>query len=412
MVVMIAYWHRGRRGESVSKYRQGALTSFLSETRAAGPALHPRGVPPIDPCCGRFTAGLVVLRVHATLHLRMAIYHLHTSVGTRSGGQSASAKNEYINREGKYARGKAEVVHAESGNMPVWARAKPAVYWAAADAYERANGRLFREVEFALPVELSRKEQVQVAREFASQVCDGERFPYSLAIHSGEGGGAWKPDNPHCHLVFSERRNDGRARSAETWFKRYNARSPESGGARKSVTTRPMEWLKETRAQWADVANQALERAGRADVQIHEGSLEAQWRGEVEGAWPVERTPEMAALERPPGIHAGPAATALERREEELTERGDLQCEAEAVQRTMEQMEPARRAVERWIEVVQRLLEAGRELARQVRRRREAEGREQPAPPAPTRERHDRLDQENQDRKQERSPSRGITMDR
>ena len=34
---------------------------------------------------------------------------------------------------------------------PKWAEDDPQKYWAAADAHERANGRLYREVEFALP---------------------------------------------------------------------------------------------------------------------------------------------------------------------------------------------------------------------------------------------------------------------
>ena len=35
--------------------------------------------------------------------------------------------------------------------MPSWAEAEPTAYWDAADLYERANGRLFKRVEVALP---------------------------------------------------------------------------------------------------------------------------------------------------------------------------------------------------------------------------------------------------------------------
>ena len=48
----------------------------------------------------------------------MAIYHLTAKTGSRSGGQSARAKADYIQREGKYARDMDEVLHAESGHMP------------------------------------------------------------------------------------------------------------------------------------------------------------------------------------------------------------------------------------------------------------------------------------------------------
>ena len=100
----------------------------------------------------------------------MAIYHLTVKTGSRYGGQSALAKSEYIEREGKYERQDDELAHRESDNMPEWAEENPRSYWEAADAHERANGRLFREVEFALPRELNEGEQIELAREFAPPV--------------------------------------------------------------------------------------------------------------------------------------------------------------------------------------------------------------------------------------------------
>ena len=54
----------------------------------------------------------------------------------------------------------------------------------------RVNGRLFREVEFALPRELNEGDQVELAREFASKLTSagGERLPYTLAVHRGARG--------------------------------------------------------------------------------------------------------------------------------------------------------------------------------------------------------------------------------
>ena len=63
----------------------------------------------------------------------------------------------------------------------------------------------------------------------------------------------------------------------------------------------------------------------------------------------------MAALEREPGIHVGPAASAMEGKGRE-TERGDLQREIEAEPRWRE-------ALERWQELV------GRDLADRLRNR-------------------------------------------
>ena len=80
--------------------------------------------------------------------------HLKVGFGSRSGGQSARAKNEYIEREGRYAADGEEREHVEHGHMPAWAQDAPHAYWQAADAHERANGRLYSEVQFALPREL------------------------------------------------------------------------------------------------------------------------------------------------------------------------------------------------------------------------------------------------------------------
>ena len=251
----------------------------------------------------------------------LAIYHLHASTGSRQGGQSASAKADYIQREGKYDRGDDEVAHTESGHMPKWAADEPNDYWQAADAGERANGRLFREVEFALPLELDADEQVELAREFAQQITKDEQLPYTLVIHRGESQDPSKPDNPHCHLLISERANDGIERSAATWFKRYNAEDPEKGGTRKSTATKPKEWLENTREAWGERANEALERAGH-DGRIHEGSLEQQYWDAIEAG----DEQEAARLQdREPGVHLGPALHMEERGIE--TERGSLHAE-------------------------------------------------------------------------------------
>ena len=43
------------------------------------------------------------------------------------GGQSAVAKADYIEREGKYERQDDELAHRESENMPEWAEERPAL---------------------------------------------------------------------------------------------------------------------------------------------------------------------------------------------------------------------------------------------------------------------------------------------
>ena len=228
----------------------------------------------------------------------MAIYHLTVKTGSRYGGQSALAKSEYIEREGKYEHQDDERAHRESDNMPEWAEENPRSYWEAADAHERANGRLFREVEFALPRELNEGGQIELAREFARRLtrAGGERLPYTLAVHRGQG------ENPHAHLMISERANDGIERSAEQWFRRYNGKAPEKGGARKSMATRPKDWLEKTRKAWADHANQALQRAGSWE-RIHEGTLERQYRDALEIG---DELRAKRLKDQVPGVHIGP----------------------------------------------------------------------------------------------------------
>ena len=207
----------------------------------------------------------------------MAIYHLTASVGSRSTGQSAAAKYAYISREGRYQEERhdvenRELLYTESDMMPAWAADNPALYWKSADLYERANGRLFQQVEFALPRELSREEQIELAREFAMEVTNTKNgfLPYTLAVHAGKG------ENPHAHLMMSERVHDGHERTPETWFKRAatSDKAPELGGAKKTVAFQGREWIDQVREQWAGRANLALETAGREERIDHRSHAE------------------------------------------------------------------------------------------------------------------------------------------
>ena len=104
----------------------------------------------------------------------------------------------------------------------------------AADEHERANGRLYSEVQFALPKELNEDERREAASSFAERLTGGERLPYTLAIHRGGANG----ENPHAHLMFSERGHDGIERSGEAVVQAPQREGPgERGGA--EVTGRP-----------------------------------------------------------------------------------------------------------------------------------------------------------------------------
>ena len=232
--------------------------------------------------------------------------HLNVKTGSRATGQSAAAKYDYIIRDGRYARAcQDEVVHIESGSMPAFASSDARVYWAAADSHERSNGRLFRSLTAALPNSLVLAGRLELARSFAAHVTAGQ-MPYTLAVHAGLSKEPGVADNPHLHLVFSERVNDGVERAAEQWFRRASpaGRDPASGGARKSERTKPREWLEETRQAWAAEMNLAFGRAGVADRVTAESHAAQLARAREAG----DAEEEERLLLNPPSEHIGPAA--------------------------------------------------------------------------------------------------------
>lgn len=210
----------------------------------------------------------------------MAIYHLNLTTGSKGGGKSAGAKSDYITREGKYKLGKEELLTQIHGNLPSFAENEPSYFWQSADKYEAENGRLYIQIEFALPRELNNEQQIKLAQKFTDEICNTNTYnlPYTLAIHKGEydhkGRKSKSEPTPHCHLIISERGIDNIDRTAEVFFKRANPKNPELGGAKKVRVVKSKEWLKHTRELWANLANQELEKAGFSERIDHRTLLE------------------------------------------------------------------------------------------------------------------------------------------
>ncbi|UXN08164.1 MobA/MobL family protein [Bartonella sp. HY761] len=211
----------------------------------------------------------------------MAIARLSMKVGKTG---KAAVHAAYIAREGIYAkrieRGE-RLLASEHGNMPVWAEAEPNRFWLEADAHERANGTTYREMEIALPRELNGDQQIELVRSWVEQEI-GTRHAYQWAIHvplAADG-----KEQPHVHLMFSERQIDGLHRDPDQYFKRYNRKSPEKGGAKKGygehagqTLTRAerADDLKKLRHRWEIACNDALTRVGE-QVRIDMRSLKDQ----------------------------------------------------------------------------------------------------------------------------------------
>jgi hypothetical protein len=218
---------------------------------------------------------------------------VHVAFKSSSKAPPAAAHAQYIARDGQYEkRGGIELV--ESGNMPEFAQADPYAFWAAADAHERANGRTYTELQIALPRELDPAQRQELARE-ATRELMGERFAYTLAVHVPLAKD--NIDQPHMHLMFSERIVDERTRAIpeEQFFKRNGAKKDRD-------TWHSREKPEQVREQWVAMMNRAMERAGQ------EQRLDAR-------SWANQGREDLAAL-REPKLLGGEGWEAVELRQQ------------------------------------------------------------------------------------------------
>jgi len=205
-------------------------------------------------------------------------------------GKKGTAKDhiDYITRQGKHAK-RDDLIYAESSNLPDWAEGDPAKFFKASDTYERANGAAYREHVIALPKELTMEQNCALAKQIAQELVGNK--PRVLAVHAPEGklGGT---SNPHVHLAYSDRVQDGINRPIDKTFARYNAAHPEAGGCRKDSGGRNAVELRDDviakRKKIADTINQALAVHG------HDARVD-------------HRSHKERGIERQPERHLGPA---------------------------------------------------------------------------------------------------------
>ncbi len=198
----------------------------------------------------------------------MGIPHFSYKYGSRESGSSAASHFNYICRlDGYEKKDLVKVIHC---NYPGFAASNPRDFWQATDLYERANARLYREFEIALPRELSRENQLELISQWAdSQI--GKSHPYTVAIH--EPTALDGSPNCHAHVMFCERTLDGIERGQKLFFKRANSKNPELGGAKKNKVWKQKQKLIDLRESWEKAHNLALERAGIASGKISMKSL-------------------------------------------------------------------------------------------------------------------------------------------
>lgn len=179
----------------------------------------------------------------------MAIYHFRAKCGT-----SVISHLRYINREGKY-KTRDDLVSIETKNLPEGFK-DIEDFWEKALIFERKNANIYREYEISLPKELTNETNKKIVDSFLEKEF-GSKFLYNYAIHNPKG------EQPHAHIMFCERELDNVKRvPPELFFKRYNAKNPEKGGAKKNRMMQEKEFLNEKRKNWENHLNKFLEAYG------------------------------------------------------------------------------------------------------------------------------------------------------
>ena len=181
--------------------------------------------------------------------------------------------------------------------------------WNSVEEIEKSSdAQLAREIEVALPVELSRAEQLALVRAFVKDNFVAEGMCADFALHDKGDG------NPHAHIMLTIRplRSDGKwgpkCRKVYDLDSQGN-RIPDGKGGWKNHREDTTDWnnrdnAEKWRAAWATYANRALETAGRPEQIDH-------------------RSYERQGVNKIPSIHMGVAASQMERKGIQ-TEKGNI----------------------------------------------------------------------------------------
>lgn len=250
----------------------------------------------------------------------MAIYHLSVKPVQRSKGRSATAAAAY--RAGsRIADERTGEIHdyRKKGGVnfseiltPDGSPIDRAQLWNMAEASEkRKDGTTAREYEIALPAELDAESRKELALEFGRMILKRHGVAVDISIHAPTEQGDQR--NHHAHVMATTRKFENGNLTVKSDFD-----LSDRDRKKKNLPGRKHE-LEAIREEWAELVNRALARANQRERVTHK-SLKAQ------------------GFSRPPTIHLGPAATAMERREEP-TERGERNREIASIAPTMNELD-------------------------------------------------------------------------
>ncbi len=275
----------------------------------------------------------------------IAIYHWNVGIVSRGKGKSAVAAaayrsgekltNEWDGMTHDYTR-KGGVVHTEIMLPP---HAPPSfsdrsTLWNSVELYEKAgNAQLAREIDAALPIELSREEQIRLVREYCSSQFVSKGMCVDFAIHDTNSG------NPHCHIMLTMRPLDERGAWAAKSKKEYDL--DENGerirlpsGRYKTHKVDLTGWNDKDntllwRKAWADYTNDFLERNGSPQRIDHRSNAE---RG----------------IDEIPTVHMGVAACQMEKKGI-ATEKGELNRSIQKTNRLIREIRAQVSKLKEWI---------------------------------------------------------------
>jgi Lon protease-like protein len=275
----------------------------------------------------------------------MAIYHLSIKIHARGRGKSAVAAAAYragesivSERNGMtydYTR-KSDVAHTEillPENAPKEYQDR-SVLWNEVEKSERnRNARLAREIEVALPVELTREQNISLVHDYARRLFVSAGMCADVCVHDKGSG------NPHAHIMLTTRPIDGRGMWAAKSRKEYvldenGERIRLPSGEFKSRKADAVDWneqgkAEEWRAAWAQSVNAALAAADIAERVDH-------------------RSYERQGIERIPTVHLGVSASQMEKRGIR-TERGNRNRIIEITNRELRQTKARLDKLKKWI---------------------------------------------------------------
>ncbi len=230
----------------------------------------------------------------------MAIYHLATKPISRSGGRSAVAAAAYrasqkltnerdgLTHDFTHRRG---VEHTEivvpEGVEAEWTQDRSRLWNGAEAAEKRKDARVAREIEVALPHELSADQRLELTREFAHGLADRYGVAVDFAIHSPHGDTDVR--NHHAHIMMTTRKVDRDGLGEKSDLELENKRLAALG------LPTSHDQLRDIRMDWEDRANRHLALAGH-DIRID------------------HRSHRDCGLEIEPTQHMGVHATQMDRR--------------------------------------------------------------------------------------------------